>query len=198
MKFVETIKIEDGRAERLPYHQARMERTISRFFPQLAEKSMPCLSNLLEPRKEMDFFKARVVYGAEGVEKVEYAPYSMREIRSLRTVTDDSIDYSFKSLDRTRLNELLSQKGSSDDIIIVKNGLVTDTSFTNLAILSGNRWLTPRHPLLAGTMRSFLLDKGIISEADISLHDLKNAQAVSLFNAMIEFGERVVDSKDIK
>ena len=197
-RFVETIKIEDGRAERLPYHQARMERTISRFFPQLAEKSMPSLENLLDPREEMDFFKARVVYGAEGVEKVEYAPYSMREIRSLRTVTDDSIDYSFKSLDRTRLNELLAQKGSSDDIIIVKNGLVTDTSFTNLAILSGNRWLTPRHPLLAGTMRSFLLDKGIITEADISLHDLKNAQAVSLFNAMIEFGERVVDCKDIE
>ena len=114
-------------------------------------------------------------------------------------MTDDSIDYSFKSLDRTRLNELLVQKGSSDDIIIVKNGLVTDTSFTNLAILSGNRWFTPpRHPLLAGTMRSFLLDKGIISKADITLHDLKNAQAVSLFNAMIEFGERVVDVKDIE
>lgn len=182
----------------MPYHQARMERTIHHFFPQLAEKSMPCLGNLLEPREEMDFFKARVVYGAEGVEKVEYAPYSMREIRSLKIVTDDGIDYSYKSIDRTRLNELSAQRGSCDDIIIVKNGLVTDTSFTNLAILTADdRWLTPSHPLLAGTMRAYLLDEGIISEADITLNDLKNAQAVRLFNAMIDFGKREVNIKDI-
>ena len=32
-QFVETIKIKNGKALALPYHQARMERTIRRFFP---------------------------------------------------------------------------------------------------------------------------------------------------------------------
>jgi len=41
------------------------------------------------------------------------------------------------------------------------------------------------------------LDKGIIQEADITLEDLRNANKVSLFNAMIEFGEREVPIKNV-
>ena len=66
----------------------------------------------------------------------------MREIRSLKVVVDDRIDYSFKSADRSSLNRLTAQKGDCDEIIIVKNGLVTDTSFTNIAVFDGEQWLT--------------------------------------------------------
>ena len=85
----------------------------------------------------MDFYKARVVYGEQGVETAEYAPYSMRNINSLQVVEDNTITYDYKSTDRSRLNALVEKKGSSDDIIIVKHGLLTDTSFTNLAIFDG-------------------------------------------------------------
>lgn len=195
--FVETIKINNGKAERLPYHQARMERTIRHFFRQWADTAMPSLADLLKPKENMDFYKARVVYGPEGVEKVEYAPYTMRTIQSLKVVRDDDIDYTYKSCDRSQLNALVAQKGNCDDIIIVKNGLVTDTSFTNIAIFDGKHWLTPKHPLLAGTQRAYLLDKGIIREADISLMNLRQAQKVCIFNAMIGFGEREIDIKNI-
>lgn len=96
LRFVETIKVQSGRAQALPYHQARMERTIRHFFPSLASDAMPSLERLLVPTPEMALFKARVVYGAQGVEAVEYAPYVMRTIRSLQVVEDDAIDYSFK------------------------------------------------------------------------------------------------------
>lgn len=99
----------------------------------------------------------------------------------------DNVGY--KSTDRSRLNALVAQKGNCDDIIIVKHGLLTDTSFTNLAIFDGKHWVTPRHPLLPGTKRAALLDKGMIQKADITLEDLRNANKVSLFNAMIDFGE---------
>lgn len=49
--------------------------------------------------------------------------------------------------------------------------------------------MTPRHPLLTGTKRAALLDKGMIQKADITLEELRNANKVSLFNAMIDFGE---------
>lgn len=137
----------------------------------------------------MDFYKARVVYGEQGVEAVEYAPYFIRNINSLQVVADDTITYGYKSTDRSCLNALVAQKGNCDDIIIVKHGLLTDTSFTNLAIFDGKHWVTPRHPLLPGTKRAALLDKGMIQKADITLEDLRNANKVSLFNAMIEFGE---------
>lgn len=143
------------------------------------------------------FYKARVVYGKQGVEAVEYAPYFIRNINSLQVVADNTITYGYKSTDRSRLNALVAQKGNRDDIIIVKHGLLTDTSFTNLAIFDGKHWLTPRHPLLPGTKRAALLDKGMIQEADITLEDLRNANKVSLFNAMIEFGEREIAMENV-
>ena len=196
-KFVETIKIKDGKVMGLPYHQARMERTIHHFFPQVTKETMPSLASLLALKDDMTLYKARVVYSAQGVESIEYAPYSMREIHSLQVVECDDIDYTYKSCDRTALNNLVATKGNADEIIIVKNGLVTDTSFTNIAIFDGKNWLTPKHPLLKGTKRAALLDQGRLQEADITLADLKAAKEVCLFNAMIEFGERVVSASDI-
>ena len=187
-QFVETIKIKDGKAQSVAYHQARMERTIRHFFPQLSRTSMPSLKELHNP-KGMELYKARVVYGEHGVETVEYAPYTMRNISSLQVVTDETIEYDFKSTDRSLLNALSAQKGNCDEIVIVKHGFVTDTSFTNLAIYDGIRWITPKHPLLLGTKRASLLEYDIIQEADITLQDLKKAQSIRLFNAMIEFGE---------
>lgn len=196
-QFVETIKIKDGEAQAIAYHQDRMERTINRFFPSLCGASMPSLRQLIRPTADMDFYKARVVYGRQGVEAVEYAPYAMREISSLQVVEDDTIIYDYKSTDRSRLNALVAQRGNCDEIIIVKHGLLTDTSFTNLAIYDGERWLTPRRPLLLGTKRAALLNEGVVQEADIAVDDLRKASKVSLFNAMIEFGEREVSIENV-
>lgn len=191
LQFVETLKIKDGVVLAVGRHQERMERTIGHFFPS-SGASMPLLERIVVADDCKGVWKARVIYGARGVEKVEYAPYSMRRIGSLQVVADDRITYDFKSTDRTPLNALLAKRGMCDDIIIVRQGLVSDTSFTNLAVYDGERWMTPRHPLLAGTKRACLVEKGIVSEADLTVDDLKKALKVSLFNAMIEFGEMEV------
>ena len=54
-----------------------------------------------------------------------------------------------------------------------------------------------KHPLLQGTKRAQLLEAGIIEEADLTPEDLKKAEKVSLFNAMIDFGEREVEIQRI-
>lgn len=195
-QFVETIKIKEGEALALEYHQVRMERTISTFFPTACHEPAPALEKLVAPTASMGLYKARVVYGERGVETVEYAPYAMRRIKSLQVVEDATITYGYKSTDRSRLNALAALKGDCDEIIIARRGLLTDTSFTNLAIYDGKRWLTPRCPLLPGTKRAALLDRGGIQEADITLEDLRNAVKISLFNAMIEFGEMEVSTKN--
>lgn len=196
-QFVETIKIKDGKVVNLSCHQVRMERTINHFFPDLAQRAMPCLKEPIKPRKDMDFVKARVVYGMEGVELIEYIPYSIRNIKSLQIVYNDTIEYEYKSTDRSALNKLVADKGACDEIIIVKNGYITDTSFTNLAIFDSGEWITPKRPLLYGTKRASLLDKRLIKEADITLDVLRKACKVRLFNAMIEFGEIEIDVKHI-
>ena len=85
------------------------------------------------------------------------------------------------------MEALSARKGSCDDILIVKNGLVTDTSFSNVAFLDGSRWLTPEHPLLEGTKRAKLLEAGILAEADIRPEEIYRFKKVRLINAMMDW-----------
>ena len=99
-QFVETIKIKDGKAQNLSFHQSRMCRTMRHFF---ADAPVPALADVLSPTPDMQFYKARVLYDGQGVVDVQYAPYTMREIRSLKVVVDDRIDYSFKKIGRAHV-----------------------------------------------------------------------------------------------
>jgi 4-amino-4-deoxychorismate lyase len=99
-------------------------------------------------------------------------------------VEGDAIDYHVKFFDRSRLESLYALRGDCDDIIIVKNGLVTDTSMSNLIFLDGARWITPAEPLLAGTCRERLLSEGNITAATIRPKDLDHFIGVKLINAM--------------
>lgn len=195
-QFVETIKMKNGEVLNLTYHQKRLERTIAHFFPELNSTAIPRLETLIDFPAYKGVFKIRVLYGNKGIEHIECAPYTLRSIRSLQVVHNDEINYAYKSTQRTALQALAAQRGECDDIVIVKNGLVTDTSFTNLAIFNGHEWLTPRIPLLAGTRRAWLLDKGMIKEADLTPHDLYNARKIRLFNAMIDFDECELNNED--
>ena len=86
------------------------------------------------------------------------------------------------------MNSLFQIRQDKDDILIVKNGLLTDTSIANIALYDGNDWYTPLHPLLKGTKRAELLDKGVLKEKEIKYHT-----ATHLLNAAL----KVVVNKDI-
>lgn len=135
--------------------------------------------------------KCRVIYGAEIV-SVTYSPYGMRPVTSLKTVICDEIDYRLKSLDRSSIDALFATRGKCDDILIIKEGLVTDTSIANVALFDGKSWYTPKTPLLAGVRRSRLIAEGIIEERDIEAADIEKYCRIALFNAMIDFGEIVL------
>ena len=69
-------------------------------------------------------------------------------------IIDNQINYNSKKLNRINIDTLYAKKALNDEIIIIKNGLVTDTSIANIAILYEGKWLTPKTPLLYGTTRS--------------------------------------------
>lgn len=193
--FIETIRIEDGKIWNLPYHQERMNRTMAHFWP---ETNVIDLKNALKdaPLTEEET-KARVVYDKDGVKDVSSAAYHPLNIHTLRLITCNEIDYSYKSADRSRLQKLKEQRGDCDDIIIVKNGLLTDTSYSNIALFDGEHWYTPQHPLLKGTMRQSLIDQGRLQECDLLLEDLNRFSKVSLINAMMPLGFLEVGIKDV-
>jgi len=82
----------------------------------------------------------------------------------------------------------LSCRGERDDILIVRRGLLTDTSIANIALFDGKDWFTPKLPLLRGTCRTALIDSGIIKEKNIRPEELSSYSFVRLFNAMIKWG----------
>lgn len=184
-QFIETIRIENGKAVNLAFHNYRFNRTRRDIF----ECNLPVnLADYIQPEQYIDRTKCRIEYQEE-VEKVEYLPYTIHPVNSLRMVTSDGLDYTYKSADRQKLNQLFGQKGEADDILIVRDGLLTDTSIANIALWNGSQWETPEVPLLEGTMRASLLGKGLIVPAVIRPQDLSRYSRVRLFNAMISFGE---------
>lgn len=188
--FVETIRVEDGMPRNLRYHQERMERTMSRFFPNAPVPSLEsALDNFAWPPDKV--MKVHVEYGGQGITLVRAEEYHIRTIRKLRLIPCDEIDYTYKSADRSRLEQLAGLKGDADEIIIVKNGLLTDTSYSNIALYDGTEWATPRRPLLRGTMIQALLDRGALTERDITPENYKSYTLVSLINAMMPLGRCV-------
>lgn len=81
----------------------------------------------------------------------------------------------------------LTQKNDADDILIVRHGLITDTSFSNILLLDGMQWVTPAEPLLAGTCRARLLQQQRIIAKTIHLEDLSKYSHFMLINAMRDF-----------
>ena len=182
-QFVETIRIEGGKAMNLPLHEARMNATRVHFAPYVASIS---LQKWLDDAPLSDErIKARVVYDVDGVCETTFQTYKRREIQWLRMVEDNDISYTFKSTDRHELDHLLALRDGCDEVLIVKNGLITDTSFTNVAFFDGHKWLTPAQPLLNGTMRQWLLQRGELMEAQITPASLASFQRIMLFNVMI-------------
>lgn len=186
-QFVETICIENGKPRNLSYHVQRLNLTMRTFFPE--SKAIGEHELLTDIPNVQGLQKARVVYDENGITERSFAPYSIRKINSIAIVEDNDISYSWKSTDRSALMRLREKAPDYDEVIIIKNGCVTDTSYTNLCFFDGKEWLTPDTPLLRGTMRQKLLDEGIVREARILKSDLHKFQSVSLINAMMPLGE---------
>jgi len=177
IQYLETIKAVDAKPLHLQYHQRRLERTVT--------DSNIILKEIVKPPAR-GILRCRVVYDGTDY-RVSYHRYQKKSIQSLKLVFDDAIEYSKKYFDRSRLEKLGSKKDSCDDILIVKKGLLTDTSIANIALRYKNEWITPKRPLLEGTTRARLLEKGKIFEDDIAVDDLNKFQQFALMNAMIDF-----------
>jgi 4-amino-4-deoxychorismate lyase len=180
-RYLETIKAVNGVVQNLEYHQQRLESVLNSY-------TNPKLHNLRESLHppQNGRYRCRVVYDVN-VLKIEYIEYKKRTIKTLKIVYNDEIEYSKKYEDRKLINELFELRDTCDDILIVRGGLITDTSIANVAFYDGSHWLTPKRALLKGTTRERYLQKGKLIEKDLFVEDIKNFTAVALLNAMVDF-----------
>jgi 4-amino-4-deoxychorismate lyase len=183
----ETIKVINKKFLSVSLHNERMNRSRYELFGCKDELN---LGELIEIPSDItkDVYKCKVIY-SDTIKDVEFRMYAPRKIEQLRLACCDEIDYSYKYLERTIFDELMRKNNckENDDILIIKNGRVTDTSYSNIALFDGKEWHTPEFPLLKGTKRArLILDKRIL-EKDILVEQLPHYEKIVLINAMLEF-----------
>jgi 4-amino-4-deoxychorismate lyase len=184
MQLIESIRCLNGQLENLALHQARLDRARSEVLGLPPAWQLGKLISIpTEARSGL--WKCRVLY-AEEIVSIQFEPYQMKAIRELVLVEDNDIDYSHKYADRSGLQRHLdSFAGHPEiDILIVKNGLITDSSYANVLFYDGCHWVTPEIPLLAGVMRAYYLTKRWIIAKSIGPEDLRKYKKVALINAL--------------
>jgi 4-amino-4-deoxychorismate lyase len=194
-QLLESIYLNDGVFRNLPYHEARMRKSSRDLFN--SNRALELNTHF----KELDIplrglYKTRVIYDME-IREVEFVPYKVKPIRSLRLIHSNTVSYDYKFLDRTVLNDLYSLRGNADDVLIVKNGFITDTSYANVIFKKEQCWFTPTHCLLKGTMRESLLNAGLIKATTIDSRNYLQFESFKLINSMLGMDEEEISIESI-
>lgn len=194
-RLIESIRLEDGMFHNLEGHEHRMDDSIRTLYKTQKEFQLKhIVKESLVPAKGL--FKCRIVYDHKNCD-ISYAPYTMRVISSLKLREHNEISYPHKFADRSELEHLFQLRDWCDDVLIIKNGMVTDTSYANIVFKSGKEWVTPATCLLKGTMRQHLLNTGQIKEAKVSVKDIHHFEKFKLINAMLGWHSAETDISSI-
>ncbi|MEL3908432.1 MAG: aminotransferase class IV [Treponemataceae bacterium] len=196
INFIESICVENGFVNNAKYHIARIEKSIGKktwfdsengklFFEKIFDK-------LCQFPEHESKYKLRIVYNSERIIKAETVLYKMKTVKRLKIVyIPDTFDYNLKYEDRIFLDKLKEQAFPAEPLL-VKNSLITDTTYTNVCFLKDGTWFTPKSFLLNGTMRQASLEKGLLKEMDLSVSDIPKYSHIALINAMLPLGMLVL------
>ncbi|MCT4180371.1 aminotransferase class IV [Elizabethkingia anophelis] len=183
-RFIETIRIEDSQIFLADLHQARMDRVFSHY-----GKENPLLIKdyfVQQNHNEHGLYKWRIIYDLDGSISCQMVPYAVEIHNNFELVNGDHLEYSFKYENRDNINKLKAS-ADAEAVIFYQNGMITDTSYSNLIFRKDNEWYTPETFLLNGVMRQHLLKSGKIKPLEISLKNIKEFSHFQMINAMIPF-----------
>ncbi len=183
--FVETICLIDGEPRLLRYHNRRLNHTRKMIF---GSTDFIDLADYIPKETQKGKQKLRVLYD-ETILSVKVSDYQINELQEISAVTiDPTFSYTYKSSDRNYFAQLLEEQ-NAQDLVLIQNNLITDTTFCNLIFSDGTRWLTPAQPLLEGCMRQNLIENHGVLPAIIRTEDLDKLISFKRINAMRSFEE---------
>ena len=119
--------------------------------------------------------------------KIEFKKYLLKKIAKIKCYEINDFTYSFKFSDRRNIEYFYTKKLDCQDILMIKNGYLTDTSYCNIILFDGFSWFTPEKPLLKGVQREKLLVSKMISKTKIKLNEINDFKQFKLIKAMIKF-----------
>ena len=186
--FLETICLIDGTPRHLQWHQQRIENTFRYCMPHAEPFHLETELTLYD-FPIVGKFKCSIHYSTEIIE-VTFSQYPPKKFQKLKLVEiPPGFDYHFKYADRKIMDELFSKKGDADDILMTRDGWITDTSIANIAFRKNDRWYTPSNPLLAGTTWKRLIQEEVLTPRPLHQSDIDQLDAFKIFNAMNDWKE---------
>ena len=185
--FLETICIINGKVQNIDAHINRMRQTAEYF--KFKAPVLPILEELLTSDIKNTKVKCSIHYH-NIIKNISFNSYIPREIYSLKLIKAHP-DYAFKYSDRKVLENLLDYREDCDEVLIIRDGFITDTTFSNVVLQKGDELFTPHCPILNGTKRQKLIKEGRISEKEIKVKSLKDYSHVYLINAMLDIEDNI-------
>ena len=186
----ESLCVKNGRVLNGEWHQLRFQKAYQNFFGH-----QPAF-NLLDPIELPQIFcqgivKLKISYNETG-RQLDFQHYHMQQIQSVRLVPTNDLDYTNKYTEREKLDALFALREGCDDVLIIRNGWITDSYYANVVFFDGKDWWTPELPLLEGTCRARLLANGVIKTIPLQVEDLKNFLGIKLINAMRDMSQPMI------
>ncbi|HOZ52474.1 MAG TPA: aminotransferase class IV [Chitinophagaceae bacterium] len=182
----ESIKVVDDQIFHFDEHYLRMQNSSKALWHH--QIHFPHLENEICQRTQSGLQKCKIIYN-ENEYRIEVQPYHKRAIERIYLVENNRIEYPYKYTNRKQLLQLLDRYEFTDEIILVQNKNLTDTTYSNIALWNGVEWHTPKKPLFKGIKRKILLEQNLIKEKIISINDIDQYSKISLINAMLDLCE---------
>ena len=142
-------------------------------------------------------WRASITYSSQGIEGIKLVQYRLPEITGFRLIEITDNFYSKKWADRSQLDDYKSALPAGIEPIFVLNGLITDTSFTNILLEREGKWYTPIAPLLQGTKRCKLLEDRAIRPILLPSIEVHDYERIHLINAMLDPGELTLSTSAV-
>ncbi len=202
-RFIESIKVEDRSFQNIEWHNQRLNNTRKDFYGEVSKIDISDLISIPD-FVDNEIYKCRILYG-KSIGTITFEKYTPKIVNTLKLVqfslaqslpSEKNIEksdsdyiydnYSYKYQNRQLLNILSEYRDGADDILIVRDCFITDTSFSNVVLLKDGIWYTPDTYLLNGTCRQRLLYEKKIQEASVTVENIDDYDEIRLINAMID------------
>ncbi len=188
-RLLETIRIVNGKMMNLSYHEDRIDRSLKFLY---GIRKLPPLSTFITIPSSLNsgVYKCRFLYSDVDF-KVTFEPYQKRKIDRLLLLEKPDLKYDLKYVDRSVFMNLVPEDMKDTEIIFTRQGFLTDTRYSNIALKRDGQWISPKIPLLEGTQRAWLIDNGIIQLDQINRKNLGEYSKIRLFNAMMAWEDSI-------
>ena len=187
----ETIKVQHQKVFLFEDHLARMKHSVKT----LSGRDL-CIdlteNHILQEIQNKDLHKCRILYN-EKEYQIELSTYNKRDIEKIVCIQDEDLSYPLKFTNKNCFLKHTKDLPATIEPIFVVDGLLTDSSYSNIALWNGSEWHTPKDPLFFGVRRNVLLNNSKIIEKEIAYKDIHQYEKVSLINAMLDLEELQIE-----